>query len=132
MVKNYRELVVWQKAMDFVVDVYRITAKFPAGERFGLSDQLRRAAVSVPSNISEGFGRESTNDYIHFLIMARGSLNEISTQLEIAVRLGYMNSGTGLYSQSVEIGKLLNSMIKKLRLRSHSHSSPAPPPSSNP
>ena len=115
MVKSYRELKVWQKAMDFVEHVYRVQREFPDNERYGLCDQLRRAAVSIPSNIAEGRGRDTAKDYSHFLTLARGSLNEVATQLELAVRLGYLNPGSGLYEESQEIRKMLNAMIERLK-----------------
>ena len=114
-VKSYRDLIVWQKAMDFAEHVYVVQKTFPAEERFGLCDQLRRAVVSIPSNIAEGRGRDSAKDFSHFLMIARGSLNEVATQLELAVRLGYMTSGSGLYTEAQEIGKMLNAMIRRLR-----------------
>ena len=115
MVKSYRDLIVWQKAMNFAEHVYRIQREFPAEERYGLCDQLRRAVVSIPSNIAEGRGRDTAKDFSHFLILARGSLNEASTQLALAVRLGYLDSGSGLYEESQEIRKLLNAMIQRLK-----------------
>ena len=118
MIKSYRDLQVWKKSMDYVVGIYRVLRSFPKEERYGLCDQLRRAAVSIPSNIAEGSGRDTAKDYAHFLNLAKGSLNETVTQLEISCRLGYLDSGTGLYEQSVEIGKMLNAMIKKLRAQS--------------
>ena len=119
-VKSYRDLVVWQKAMNFAEHVYRVLRTFPAEERYALCDQLRRAVVSVPSNIAEGRGRDSARDYAHFLTLARGSLNEVSTQLELATRLGYMKPGSGLYEESIEVGKMLNTMIRRLKI-SHTH-----------
>ena len=115
MIKSYRELNVWQKAMDFAVHVYKVLKGFPAEERYGLCDQLRRAVVSIPSNIAEGRGRDTAKDFSHFLALARGSLNEVATQLELAVRLGYLDSGSGLYEESREIGKMLNAMIQRLK-----------------
>ena len=115
VVKSYRDLVVWQKAMDFAEHVYVVQKTFPAEERFGLCDQLRRAVVSIPSNIAEGRGRDSAKGFSHFLMIARGSLNEVATQLELAVRLGYMTSGSGLYTEAQEIRKMLNAMIRRLR-----------------
>ena len=115
MVKSYRELMVWKKAMDFAEHVYRVQRDFPASERYGLCDQLRRAVVSIPSNIAEGRGRGSAKDFSHFLTLARGSLNEVSTQLELAARLGYLDSGSGLYEESLEIRKMLNAMIERLK-----------------
>ena len=115
VVKSYRDLLVWQKAMDFAEHVYMVQKTFPAEERFGLCDQLRRAVVSIPSNIAEGRGRDSAKDFAPFLMIARGSLNEVATQLELAVRLGYMTSGGGLYDEAQEVRKMLNAMIRRLR-----------------
>ena len=106
---------VWQMAMSFVEDVYRIVRTFPQEERFALSDQLRRAAVSVPSNIAEGFGRDSSNDFAHFLSMARGSLFEVGTQLEIAARLGYYAPDGSLQDKAVRISKMLTSLTRSVR-----------------
>ncbi|HWQ52783.1 MAG TPA: four helix bundle protein [Bryobacteraceae bacterium] len=86
---HFRELRVWQAGMDLVVAVYQITAAFPPDEKYGIMSQLRRAAVSVPSNIAEGHRRESTREYLNHISMAQGSLAEVETQLEIAARLGY-------------------------------------------
>ena len=87
-VRSYRDLVAWQRARDLVREVYLLTAKFPVGERFGLVSQMDRAAVSVPSNIAEGYGRATTQDYLHFLRIARGSAYELETQLVLAEDLG--------------------------------------------
>lgn len=83
----YTELKVWQKAMDMVEEIYRVTLKIPGTERFGLISQIRRAAISVPSNIAEGYGRISTKEYVNFLAIARGSKSEVETQLLICKRL---------------------------------------------
>ena len=91
-VQHYRELIVWQKAIVLVEDVYRATNDFPKTEIYGLTSQIRRAAVSIPSNIAEGQGRNSTRDFLHFLSMAQGSLMELETQITIAERLGYLES----------------------------------------
>ena len=91
MVRHYRELIVWQKAMDLVMRVYEATECFPQRELFGLTNQLRRAAVSIPSNIAEGQGRNTTADFLRFLSIARGSLQELETQILIASRLRYSN-----------------------------------------
>ena len=88
---SYRDLIAWQKAMDLVTAIYRATAGFPRDEIYGLTSQLRRAAVSIPSNIAEGQGRQSTREFIHFLSIAYGSLNEAQTQILIAERLKYLN-----------------------------------------
>ena len=87
-VKSYRDLVAWQRARELVKEVYLLTALFPAGERFGLVSQMDRAAVSIPSNVAEGYGRSTTQDYLKFLRIARGSAYELETQLVLAVDLG--------------------------------------------
>ena len=91
-IKSYQDLVVWQKAMDFVVICYAITQNFPKDEIFGLSSQLKRAAVSVPANIAEGHGRATRGEYIHFLGIAQGSLRETETHLLLANRLKFIAS----------------------------------------
>ena len=113
-VKTYRDLEVWQKSMAFVEDDYKAVKTFPREEQYGLSDQIRRAAVSIPSNIAEGFGRDSNAEFLRFLAIARGSLYEVSTQLEIAHRLGFLPSKAGLYPQIVSIGKMLNTLRRRL------------------
>ncbi len=110
----YTELIVWQKAMDLVDWVYAAMKSFPIDERFRLCDQLSRAVVSIPSNIAEGNGRNSRTDYARFLSMARGSLYETMTQLEIAKRQGYIDDYSPAANLSVSIRKMLNSMIAKL------------------
>ncbi len=89
-VKSFRDLRVWQAAMDLVEKIYRLTQKFPTQEAYGLTNQLRRAAVSIPSNIAEGHARQHTKEYLNFLSVAQGSLAELQTQIEIASRLGYV------------------------------------------
>ena len=89
MAQHFKDLIVWQKAMDLVTDVYRVTDSFPKREVYSLTDQIRRAAVSVPSNIAEGQGRLTTGEFRHFLGIARGSNCELQTQLEIARTLGF-------------------------------------------
>lgn len=91
-VKNYRDLVAWQRAVELGLETYRLTATFPDTERFGLTQQMRRAAVSIASNIAEGYGRGSTGDYLRFLKIARGGLCELETQLLFARELGYISS----------------------------------------
>ncbi|MCX6039724.1 MAG: four helix bundle protein [Caldilinea sp.] len=89
--KSYQELIVWQKAMDLVVNVYQITKGFPREETYGLTNQLRRAAVSIPSNIAEGQGRNTAKEFQRFLAVAYGSLQETETQLMLSRRLGYID-----------------------------------------
>ena len=115
-VPSYKDLIVWQKAMDLVVEAYRITTRFPTDERFGLTIQIRRAAVSVPSNIAEGQGRGPTQDFIRFLSIARGSLQEVDTQLLLAARLGFLPQGDydRLADLIVEVAKMINGLIRSI------------------
>jgi len=110
--KGHRDLLVWQKAMSLVTEIYRATRDFPKDEMYGLTSQLRRAAVSVPSNLAEGHGRNSRKEFHHFIGQARGSLTEVETQLEIARNLDYLpnNAALALLSQSSEIGRMLNGL----------------------
>ena len=121
-VQSYRDLEVWQKAMDLVTTVYDITKTFPETERFGLTNQLRRAAVSIPSNIAEGQGRRTTKDFLSFLYIARGSLMEVQTQFEIANRLEFVGPEvtTEFEGQTAIVGRLLNGLIRSLNQRSDS------------
>ena len=88
-IKSFRDLIAWQKSMDLCKAIYALSSLFPDSERFGLTAQIRRAAVSVPSNIAEGYGRNRTHDYMRFLDIARGSLCEVETQLMLAKELGW-------------------------------------------
>ena len=116
--KTYRDLLVWQKSMAFVTNIYQVIKIFPKEEVYGLTSQIRRCAISIPSNISEGYGRNSTNDYIRFLQISMGSIFEIQTQLEIAKNLGYLNQTKFLeiYDMSREIERMLSSLINKLKV----------------
>jgi four helix bundle protein len=116
MVESYRDLKVWQRAIQMTLSVYRLTVAFPKEEVFGLTTQLRRASVSVASNIAEGYGRGSTGEYKQFLGMARGSNLEVQTQLFIAAELGYGNSTllTEADNLSNEVSRMLNSLLAKL------------------
>lgn len=113
---NYRDLIAWQKAMDLVESVYKATAGFPKEELYGLTSQLRRAAVSIPSNIAEGQGRQTTRDFHRFLAVAYGSLREVETQILIAARLKYLHTDkrTQLMDAAGEIGRLLNGLMASL------------------
>ena len=115
MARDYRDLIVWQKAMELVEVVYRLMKVFPKDERFRLGDQLSRAVISVPSNIAEGNGRESKGEYARFLGIARGSLYETGTQLEIAKRLGYIEDISEPQALIDEIRRILITIISKLR-----------------
>jgi len=116
-VKSYQDLVAWQKAMDFAMEVYRVTKKFPDDERYGVTSQLRRAVISIPSNIAEGQGRQSTGEFRQFLGHARGSLLEAETQLLLAQRLLYLPAPDAEYllACSAELGKVLNGLIASLQ-----------------
>jgi four helix bundle protein len=118
-IRGYRDLIVWRDSMDLVVAIYRITATFPKQERYSLVDQLRRAAVSVPSNIAEGHGRSRTGDYLRHLSVAVGSLSEVETQIQIARRLDYLTEDdqTRLMDACTGIGKMLGGLIRSLRRR---------------
>jgi len=113
---KYSELVVWQRAMDLVTAIYKTTSSFPVDERFGLTSQVRRAAVSIPSNIAEGQGRKSTGAYINHLSIAYGSLMELETQIQIALRLNFVEAEetTTLLAQTNEIGKMLSGLKNSL------------------
>ena len=117
--KDYKELLVWQKAVAFVTETYKTTRGFPADEKFGLTAQIRRAATSVPANIAEGWGPGSTKEYVQFLVVARGSLLELETHLMVSRNLGYLNAVQLEAAQTriEEIGKMLNGLIHSLRSR---------------
>jgi len=109
----YKNLIVWQKSMDLVAQVYAVANSFPSFERVGLWSQLTRSAVSVPSNIAEGSGRTSQAERLRFMSVARGSLYELSTQLEVAERLGYCTLSPQLVQLIDEIAKILTKMLSK-------------------
>jgi four helix bundle protein len=117
--KNYRDLIAWQKAMDLVEQVYRVTKRFPREELYGLTSQLRRAVVSVPSNIAEGQGRTSAKEFQQFLSIAHGSLREVETQLMIANRLAYLPAEALnlLLELAAEVGRLTQGLLKSLAKR---------------
>jgi len=114
---DYRDLKVWQKSMELTLTVYRETQCFPKDEMYGLVSQMRRAAVSIASNIAEGKGRSSDRDFAVFLCHARGSLHELETQAVIAERLGYFHKDAALEIGllNAEIGKMLNGLIGSIR-----------------
>lgn len=115
-IKSYRDLIVWQKSMALVTDIYTLTKLFPKEEVYGLTLQIRRCAISIPSNIAEGYGRNATGDYIRFLQIGIGSLYEFQTQLEIAYNLEYVNKSDfeKNFQKSKEIDILLCSLCRKL------------------
>ncbi len=113
---SYREIKVWQKAIELVVDIYSCTRSFPKEEMFGLTSQLRRAAVSIASNIAEGKGRRTDREFLQFLHHARGSVFEVETQLTIASRLAYLPEAEVLRlgNSASEIARMLNGLIKAI------------------
>ena len=117
--KDYKELITWQKGMLLAEELYKITAMLPKEERFGLSDQLRRAGVSIPSNVAEGFGRESSNEYVRFLKIARGSLYEVETQLYLCINVGLIQKSqtASAFALCAEIGKMLTTTIRTLQFK---------------
>ena len=116
--KNYRDLEVWQKAMDLVVECYQITKKFPKSESYGLASQLQRAAVSIPANIAEGRERQYTKEFLQHLSIAYGSLAELETIIQIAARLKYIdvNQLKQVLDKTAEVGRMLNGLRRSLQL----------------
>jgi four helix bundle protein len=116
MLKSYKDLLVWQKAYDLCLEIYRVTKEFPADERYGLTSQLRRAAVSVPSNIAEGYGRKTTPDYIRALYIAYGSICEVETQVLLSHDLHYVKAGDmkNLEEDIGEVERMLKALIRAL------------------
>jgi four helix bundle protein len=116
MLKNYKELNVWQKSYERCLNIYRTTGKSPKEERYGLTSQARRSAVSVPSNIAEGYGRKTTADYIRFLYIAYGSLCELGTQIMLSGDLNYLKDGKleSLKTDLSEVERMLKALIRSL------------------
>ena len=113
--KSFKDLIVWQKAYQLVREAYKITKDFPKEETYGLSQQLRRCAVSIPSNIAEGYGRQHAKEYKHFLSMAYGSLCELETQYSLAVDLRYTNKNEIVDNLLKEVGSMLYRMLNPIR-----------------
>lgn len=115
-VEDYKNLIVWQRSMELAEEVYRLVKKLPKEELFALSDQIRRAVISIPSNIAEGYERDSTKEYIHFLSIAKGSKAELETQLLLCTKIHYLDNSDIEKSISLiqEIAKMLNSLQKHL------------------
>jgi len=116
MLRNYKELKVWQKAYELCLRIYKVTTTFPKEERYGLTSQIRRAAVSIPSNIAEGYGRKSTGEYIQALYIAYGSQCELETQILLSGDLGFIESKTlrQLQERVEEVERMLKGLIKSL------------------
>ena len=119
LVRSYRDLLVWQKAVDLVADCYGVAKQLPRSEIYGLVTQLQRAAVSIPANIAEGHGREHLGDYLHHLSIANGSLMELETHIIVAERLNYLgaNDVEHILSLSGELSRMLTGLTKKLSAR---------------
>jgi len=118
VINSYQDLEVWKKAMRLVTDIYKNTQTFPKEELYGLTNQLRRASVSVPANIAEGRGRGTTKEYMQFLRIARGSLLEVETLMTISRNLGYVNAQDlqeQILQKIIEISKMINALINSLK-----------------
>ena len=113
-VVTHKDLEVWKKAMDLAAQVYSLTARFPKEELYGLTSQIRRSAVSIPSNIAEGAARHSRNEFIHFLHIASGSVAELETQLLLATRMGFISRDNPL-PQTEEVRKMLLGLLRSLK-----------------
>lgn len=115
--QTYKDFIVWHKSVDLATEIYRLVKLLPKEETYALSDQMRRAVVSIPSNIAEGQGRNSTRDFIKFLAIARGSQKELETQLEICVRIGYISRSEIANAMNLceEVGKMLSKLVRKLK-----------------
>ncbi|MDR0874074.1 MAG: four helix bundle protein [Prevotellaceae bacterium] len=121
MIKDFKDLIVWQKAMDAVLLVYKLVKKLPKEEMYALSDQMRRAAVSIPSNIAEGQARNSGKEFDQFLAIAKGSKAELETQLLLCVKIGYLNNDdiSEITDLLQEIGKIINTIQQKLTTKTN-------------
>jgi four helix bundle protein len=119
MGQSFKDLIVWQRAIELTTDVYKLTSKFPEAERFGLTNQMRRASVSIASNIAEGYGRATKGEYVQFLGHARGSCSELETQLVIAKRLGFGTQSNLESADSLcnEVGRMLGGLMKSVRAK---------------
>lgn len=115
--RPHRNLDVWKKAMDFVIQIYRLTATFPKSEEYGLTSQIRRAAISIPTNLAEGAARKGNKEFMQFLNIAQGSISELDTQLELAYRLEYLHKEgyLALISNLTDISKMLCGLAKTLK-----------------
>jgi four helix bundle protein len=118
-INSYKDLLIWQKGVDIVANTYLLTQDFPKEEVYALTSQIKRAAVSIPSNIAEGYGRKSTQSYIHFVSISRGSLFELETQLYVAKKLNFIKNEalfSEIMNQVSEETKMINSFLKKLEI----------------
>jgi len=122
-IKSFEELIIWQEARKFAYDIYELTKKYPQEELYGLTSQMRRAAVSVMSNIAEGFDRRTTKEFISFLIIARASMSEVQNDLYISLDLNYINTENFQinYDNAQKIAKLINGLITYLKSQTESY-----------
>ena len=118
--RSHRRLIAWQESMDIVQEIYKVTAGFPRVEQFGLTSQMRRAAISVPGNIAEGAARVTDKDFLNFLSISRGSLSELETQVLIAERLGYVADTETIMEKNTRTFRLINGLMNHLRNRKDS------------
>jgi four helix bundle protein len=121
--KRHTDLIVWQKAMELVEEVYKMTKAFPKEELYGLTSQLRRSVVSVPSNLAEGHSRRGSREFMHRVSIAHGSLSEVETQIEIAFRLAYITDvqRTQIFALSAETGRIINGVFQSLEKHAAAH-----------
>jgi four helix bundle protein len=126
MIQSYRDLQVWQKGMDIVVQSYNLATVLPSNELYGLTSQIRRAAIAIPANIAEGAGRDHIGDYLRHLSIAAGSLTELETHILIGERLQYFSPQDigPLLNQTAELGRMLTGLTKKLKARRSSQQAP--------
>ena len=119
---SHKDLIVWQKSKDLAINIYKFTDYLPSKAKYSLVEQMNRAAISIPSNIAEGNGRNSTKDYIHFLYISKGSLSELMTQIEICLEVysEYKELISPLYKQCNEISRMLNKLLSQLKNKSRS------------
>ena len=117
LINGYKDLIVWQKAIALSIEIYRLVKLLPKFETYGLADQMRRAVVSIPSNIAEGKGRNSAREFVHFLSIARGSQKELETQIYLCTQLEYFTDedASVAFNLCEEVGKMLNALIIKLQ-----------------
>ena len=115
-IKTFRDLLIWQKSMILVTGIYQISQSFPGEEVYGIVSQMRRCAISIPSNIAEGYGRNSNNEFVRFIRIATGSLFELQTQIELSINLGFLlkDDYDNLYESTRELERMITSFIRKL------------------
>jgi four helix bundle protein len=118
-IQSYKDLIIWQRAMNLAESSYRLTSNFPKDELFGMTSQIRRSAVSVAANIAEGHGRDQTGSFIQFLRIAQGSLKELETHLLLAERVNLTNAAKPLTDECEEIGRMLRTLIRNLQAKSN-------------